>query len=321
VHNLVIVLHESCSAPVPNGFPMVDISKLKVTPRTRIVRFGDREIISEGLANGFWTDLNHRAMTASWPAFFASALGLFLSLNIVFALIYSLGADPIANAAPGNLLQLFFFSVETLATVGYGDMHPQTLYAHAVATAEIFTGMSLIAVMTGLVFSRFSRPRARLVFAKRPVIGQHDGKPTLMLRLANARQNRISGATARLWLLTTERTIEDRPYRRFRELKLIRNENPTFALSWTIFHVINAHSPLSGATPQSLAASDAGLLLTVTGVDEQLVQELHSRNSYTHADVAWGEHYADILSTDGNGRTRIEYSRLDETEPDAKVGE
>lgn len=298
---------------------MVDISKLKGAPRTRIVRFGGREFVSEGLANGFWTDLNHRAMTASWTAFFASALGVFLALNLVFAVIYALGADPIANATPGSLPMLFFFSVETLATVGYGDMHPQSVYGHIVATAEIFTGMSLIAVMTGLVFSRFSRPRARLVFAKRPVIGQHDGKPTLMLRLANARQNRISGATARLWLLTTEKTIEDRPYRRFRELKLIRNENPTFALSWTVFHVIDGQSPMLGATPQSLEASDAGLLLTVTGVDEQLVQELHSRNSYSHADVAWGEHYADILSTGDDGRTRIDYGRLDDTEPDAKV--
>jgi inward rectifier potassium channel len=179
--------------------------------------------------------------------------------------------------------------------------------------------MSLIAVMTGLVFSRFSRPKARFVFAKRPVIGQHDGRPTLMLRLANARQNRISGATARLWLLTTERTIENRPYRRFRELKLIRNENPTFALSWTIFHVVESQSPLWGATPASLQAVDAGLLLTVSGIDEQLVQELHGRNSYTYADIAWGEHFVDILSVDEDGRTRIDYGRLDGTEPDAQV--
>jgi len=295
---------------------MADLGKWTGAPRTRVVRFGDREFISEGLANGFWTDLNHRAMTASWPVFFASALAVFLGLNVVFAVIYAFGVEPVANAAPGSLADLFFFSVETLATVGYGDMHPATTYAHVVATAEIFTGMSLIAVMTGLVFSRFSRPRARLVFAKRPVIGVHDGRQTLMLRLANARQNRISGATARLWLLTTETTIENRPYRRFRELKLIRNENPTFALSWTIFHVIDGASPMSGIDAAGLAATDAGLLLTVTGVDEQLVQELHARSSYTHADIAWGEHFTDILSAGEDGRIRIDYSRLDETEPD-----
>ena len=299
---------------------MVDIGKLTGATRPRIVRLGGREFVSEGLANGFWTDLNHRAMTASWPAFFASALAVFLTLNVVFATIYALGTDPIANATPGGLALLFFFSVETLATVGYGDMHPQTLYAHIVATAEIFTGMSLIAVMTGLVFSRFSRPRARFVFAKRPVIGQHDGKPTLMLRLANARQNRIAGATARLWLLTTDTTIENRPYRRFRELKLIRNENPTFALSWTIFHVIDAQSPMAGMDATSLKATDAGLLLTVSGLDEQLVQELHARNAYTHADIGWGEHYADILSADEDGRIRIDYGRLDESEPDERAG-
>lgn len=298
---------------------MADSDKPNRARRTRLVQLGNRQIITEGLPRGFWTDLNHRAMVASWPSFFASALGIFLGLNLLFAAIYELGAEPVANAPPGNLWLLFFFSVETLATVGYGDMHPQTLYAHVVATVEIFTGMSLIAVMTGLVFSRFSRPRARFVFAKRMVVGQHDGKETLMIRLANARQNTVAGATARLWLLTTEQTIEARPYRRYRELKLIRNENPTFALSWTVFHVIDQASPMAGLDDAKLEALDASLLLTVTGLDEQSVQDLHARATYSHRDIGWHEHYADIITPEGNGRVRIDYNKLHETEPDVSA--
>ena len=190
-----------------------------------------------------------------------------------------------------------------------------------VATTEIFTGMSLIAVMTGLVFSRFSRPRARLIFAGKLAIGRHDGKPALMLRLANARQNRIAGATARLWLLATETTLEGRSFRRFRELALVASENPTFALSWTLFHVIGQDSPLLGATAASLEDINADFILTVRGLDEQLVQELHARTLYSHRDIAWGAHFSDILSTGEDGRLHIDYTRIHDVEPDGTAQE
>ena len=109
-------------------------------------------------------------MTVTWPAFFGALAAAFVALNLAFALVYAVGADPIANARPGSLADLFFFSVETTSTVGYGDMHPQTLYGHVVATGENFVGLLLIAVMTGLMFARFSRPRARLIFARNPVV-------------------------------------------------------------------------------------------------------------------------------------------------------
>ena len=298
---------------------MADNGKWQRTPPTRAVRVGNRVILTQGLARGFWTDINHRAMTASWPGFFAGALTIFLTLNLVFAILYSFGTEPVANAAPGSLLSLFYFSVETLATVGYGDMHPQSNYGHFIATAEIFTGMSLIAVMTGLIFARFSRPRARFLFANRVAIGRHDGQLTLMLRLANARQNAISGATAKLWLLMNETTAEGRRFRRFRELKLERNETPNFALSWTLFHVIDAASPLGEANARSLAAGEAGLTLTVTGLDEQSLQDLHARRTYTHRDVRWDEHYVDILTQEPDGSVRLDFNRMHDTEPDNPV--
>src|SRR5437868_898473 len=167
-------------------------------PKSRLITLGGREIETLGLPSAFWTDLYYRSMTVSWPSFFVGAAVIFLVLNGAFALIYSLGDQPIANAAPQRFLDLLYFSIETLATVGYGDMHPRTDYGHLVATVEIFTGMSFLAVMTGLVFSRFSRPRARFVFAHHPVVTLYEGRPMLMIRVANARHNIISGATARL---------------------------------------------------------------------------------------------------------------------------
>ena len=174
------------------------------------MRIGLREIETRGLAPAFWTDLYHRSMTVHWPAFFGFAALIFIVLNAVFAFVYWLGGNPIANVAPDLPLpfSLFYFSIETLATVGYGDMHPQTNYGHLIATVEIFTGMSFLAVMTGLIFARFSRPRARFVFARHPVVATHNGQQTLMIRVAYARHNTISQATARLWLFRLEVTKE-----------------------------------------------------------------------------------------------------------------
>ena len=138
--------------------------------KPQLVRFGHREIETLGLSQGFWTDLYHRAMAVYWPVFFGSAATLFVALNAIFAFLYWLGHEPIANAEGNGPLAYFYFSIETLATVGYGDMHPQTDYGHLIATVEIFTGMSFLAVMTGLIFARFSRPRARFVFANTAVI-------------------------------------------------------------------------------------------------------------------------------------------------------
>src|SRR5262249_11016910 len=145
--------------------------------KPQLLKFGHREIETLGLSQGFWTDLYHRAMAVYWPVFFGSAAALFVTLNAIFAFLYWLRHEPISNAEGNRRFAYFYFSIETLATVGYGDMHPQTNYGHLIATVEIFTGMSFLAVMTGLVFARFSRPRARFVFANTAVITRHEGRP------------------------------------------------------------------------------------------------------------------------------------------------
>ncbi len=295
---------------------MAKSQRKRKAAKSQLVRFGHREIETLGLNQGFWTDLYHRAMTVYWPVFFGSAALLFVLLNTVFAFLYFLGHEPIANVADHNPLEFFYFSIETLATVGYGDMHPQTNYGHLIATIEIFTGMCFLAVLTGLVFARFSRPRARFVFASHPIVTRHEGETTLMIRMANARHNTISRATARLWLIRAERTKEGDQLRRFYELKLDRGDHPMFVLSWMLFHVIDKDSPLYGTTSADLEQADGLLVLNVGGLDDSSAQQLYARRVYSWNDIRWHHRYRDITSISQQGRFLLDYTKFHDVVPD-----
>jgi inward rectifier potassium channel len=279
---------------------------------SHLVTIGQREVETYGLGTGFWSDLYHRSMTVYWPVFFGTAAAIFVLLNAVFAGIYWLGDKPIANVSDTLPLplSLFYFSIETLATVGYGDMHPQTNYGHIVATVEIFTGMSFLAVMTGLIFARFSRPKARFVFARHPVVTTYQGGPTLMIRIANARHDTISQATARLWLFRLESTKEREQFRRYYELKLERSEHPMFSLSWTLFHIIDETSAFYGMTTEDFVAAEGALILNVTGVDDNSAQRLYARQIYSRHDIRWRHRYRDITSLSVKGRLVLDYSKF-----------
>jgi inward rectifier potassium channel len=282
-------------------------------PKMRVVMLGGREVVAEGLHLNFWADISHRCMTASWPAFIGGAALVFVAFNAVFAFFYWIGNQPISNVPGGAYIDYLYFSIETLSTAGYGDMHPQTHYGHFIATVELFTGIFSMSLMTGLIFARFSRPNARLLFADHPVISDHEGKPTLMVRLANERHNIIGNATARLWLLKNVVSVEGRPLRRFYELPLVRNEHPALALSWTLYHVLSEESPLYGLSADDLEASKVSLVVVVSGYDVVAAQTVHARKSYDHADIRFGQRYADILDTSEDGRIKIDYGRFHET--------
>jgi inward rectifier potassium channel len=283
------------------------------TAKARIVRLGGREIITEGLELNFWADISHRCMTASWPAFILGAALVFLGFNAVFALFYMFGAQPISNVPGGAYIDYFYFSIETLSTAGYGDMHPQSHYGHFIATIELFTGIFSMSLMTGLIFARFSRPNARLLFARNPVVSNHEGLPTLMIRFANERHNIIGNAAARLWLLKDEVSLEGRRFRRFFELSLVRSEHPALALSWTLYHVLDETSPLYGMTADDLRTSNVALVVVVSGYDIVAAQTVHARQTYEHPDILFGHRYADILDTSDDGRLRIDYGRFHDT--------
>src|SRR5712672_2276454 len=265
--------------------------------KARIVQLGGREIVTEGLHLNFWADISHRCMTASWPAFIGGAALVFIAFNAVFAVLYWIGNQPISNVPGGAYIDYLYFSIETLSTAGYGDMHPDTHYGHFIATVELFTGIFSMSLMTGLIFARFSRPNARLLFADHPVISTHEGKPTLMVRFINERHNIIGNATARLWLLKNETSLEGRSFRRFYELGLVQNEHPALALSWTLFHVLGEQSPLYGLDAADLDAAGVSLVVVVSGYDVVAAQTVHARKTYEHSDIQFGQRYADIIGT------------------------
>ena len=281
----------------------------------RRVLVGPREIITEGIGRAVFHDLFHHFMTVSWPQLFATFAGFFLVFDTLFGFLYFLAPGCIANLNPPGFAGAFFFSVETLATVGYGDMHPQTIYGHIVATAENFTGLLLLAVMTGLVFARFSRPRARIIFAKYPVVTKHNGAPTLIFRMANARSNFITEATAKLWVLRPTVTEEGKRLIGFEGMRLLRSENPTFALSWTLFHPIDEQSPLIGQDEDTLTGSQMNFVVSVVGFDDASGQIVRARDVFAAQDLRFGQEYVDFVWIDEQGMRHIDYAKIDAIRP------
>jgi inward rectifier potassium channel len=274
-----------------------------------------RNVLIRGLPRRTWHDLYHFFMTISWPRLFASYAGFFVTFNLLFAGLYALQPGDIANLNPPGYWGRYFFSVETLATVGYGDMHPQTWFAHVVASVEIFTGVMSLALITGMMFARFSRPTARILFARYAVIRPFDGRQTLMLRAANERQNIIMEASAKLRLIRDERTGEGYRIRRIYDLPLRRSEQPVFLFGWSLLHVIDERSPLAGETPESLAAAHAFVLLTISGTDETTGQTLMARQDYPGSALFWNHTFVDIFTAGEDGVDRFDYTKFHLVEP------
>jgi inward rectifier potassium channel len=281
----------------------------------RRFRVGDRDVISEGLTRLVLQDLFHFFMTVSWPVTFATIAGFFLVFDTFFGWLYNRVPGCIANLNPPGFWGAFFFSVETLATVGYGDMHPQTPYGHVIAMLEIFVGVIMLALITGLMFARFSRPRARFLFSRHAVIRPIEGQKTLLFRTANARQNVVQDASAKLRLLRDVATSEGYKFRKISDLSLVRAQHPAFTLGWTIMHVIDESSPLNGETPESLHAAAASFILSLTGTDETTGQTLTSRANYSSRAIMWNHSFTDILEVREDGTVHIDYAKFDDIEP------
>jgi inward rectifier potassium channel len=282
---------------------------------TRRLRLGGREVLTEGLKSVGLRDGYHSFMTIGWPHLFARIASFFLAFDALFGLLYDLVPGCIANLNPPGFPGAFFFSVETLATVGYGDMHPQTLYGHIVAMVEIFVGLMSLALITGIMFARFSRPRARFLFARNAVIRPVDGKPTLMFRAANERQNVVQEASAQLRMLDDHVTVEGMRIRRLTDLALVRTHHPLFVLGWNIMHVIDETSPLFEADHASLEAMRAAFVLTLSGTDETTGQVLMARAEYRSDALRWNESFRDILEVAPDGTLHIDYGKFHDVEP------
>lgn len=286
--------------------------------RLRRSRPQQQRVIRVGHRLALHRDLYHWFLTLPLPAVAAVCACFYVVLNLFFALLYTVDPGAIANARPGNLGDAFFFSVQTLATIGYGNMYPETGYANALVTIETVTGLMYFALITGLLFARFSRPSARVLFSSIAVVGLYEGVPTLMFRMANERRNQILQAEVQVTLLRAERSPEGVPMWRQRDLKLVRAQSSFFSLSWTIFHPIDKDSPLWEETSESLIAGDSEIVVLLAGVDEVLSQTVYARHAYEAADIKWGYRFADVLVADGTGsdeRVIVNYTRFDEIEP------
>lgn len=280
-----------------------------------IHREASDRVVAVGLRTGWVGDLYHQLVALPWAGFLAGLVMVYLGLNCLFAFLYLLGDNAIVNARPGAFSDAFFFSVETLSTIGYGQMSPATLYGNVVMTAEALTGVMLLAVAAGLMFARFSRPTARVVFSKVAVVAPFNGVPTLSLRLANERRNQILDAQVYVIFVRDELTPEGDWIRRFYDLQLARQRSPIFAMTFTVMHAIDAGSPLWNASSSSLAAAGAELVVTVTGIDETTSQTVHARTSYLAHEILWDHRFADVFTQTKDGRLAIDYRRFHETEP------
>lgn len=278
------------------------------------VNIGPTRVTKLGAPRFQWHDAFHVIMSATWSAFFGSAVAIYLLVNLVFATAYYIGDHAVNNASA--FMDYFFFSVETLATVGYGNMSPGTIYGHWVATAEIITGMLSIAIITSLVFARFSKPTARILFSKVAVVAPYEGVPMLMLRVANERRTYIVQATAALMLLKDEETSDGHSMRRFFDLKLERSSSPMFALSWLLMHRIDGTSPFFGVTPKDIVDGDMRLAVTLSGVDETFAAGVTARYQYAHEDILFDRRFVDIFSAGDDPRHLYQdMSRFHDVEP------
>lgn len=274
---------------------------------------GSSNVTRLGLEKRGWLDDHyHDLLTVRWPTFFAIITALYLVTNALFALAYLACGDVIENARPGSFTDAFFFSVQTMATIGYGRLIPVGPLANTLVTLEALCGMLGLAVAASLIYARFTRPTAGVLFSSRMVITDFEGKPTLMMRLANLRVEQIIEADVHLVLVRSEISEEGMVFRRFHDLRLTRSHSPIFSLSWTIMHPIDHHSPLYGETDETLRHNHSELLVLFTGHHEAFAQNVHARHAYSCDEIVWGGRFMDVFTTLPDGSRALDLTHFHE---------
>jgi inward rectifier potassium channel len=280
-----------------------------------IRRDGTFNVRRLGLSSLRSLSLYHHLLTIPWPRFFLNVAAFYLVSNLVFAWLY-VWAGPgalqgtSATTLGGRFLESFFFSVHTLATIGYGTMSPRSLPAHVLVTIEALFGLMGLALVTGILFARFSRPDARIVFSRQAVIAPFKGGWALMFRIANERTNQLLEVSA---TVTLNRLEGGR--RRFYELALERKRIIFFPLHWVVVHPIDDKSPLANVTYEQFLASDAEILIYLTAVEEDFGQNVHARSSYLGEEVVWGGKFADMYVETDDGSMGVDMRKLHDVEP------
>jgi inward rectifier potassium channel len=284
-------------------------------------RDGTFNVVRRGLP--LWDRLHpyHRLLAISWPWFLALVGACYVAVNLLFAAGYTLcgpgSLDGIeARTGPGRFLHAFFFSVQTLATIGYGRITPVGWAANSLVALEALVGLMGFALITGILFARFSRPIARIAFSSHALIAPYREGRALMFRVANRRINELSDVQASVTLAWFEERDGKRT-RRFHQLPLERDRVMFLPTQWVVVHPITEASPLHAASDRSAASADAEVLILMSATDETFSQTVQTRSSYKHDEIVWGARFKDIHATDSSGRVSLDISRVGEYEPAA----
>ena len=262
-----------------------------------------------------WTDIYHAVLNRPWWQFFAGMAAFYIIVNFIFAFLYLADSRVQVSGQPSTFWDTLLFSFETFASANYTGYAPHTTYTNVILSIEGFFGILTTALFTGVLFARFSRPYARVVFSKIAIITPFDGVPTLMFRTANQRGNQILDAEVTLSVARQQTTKEGITMRRFDELKPVRQRTSLFALSWTVMHHIDETSPLYGLNPDSCYENQLEIIVLLSGVDEVLADRIYARHSYTPDEIIWDRRFVDVLSVTPHGRRVVDLTRFHDTEP------
>jgi inward rectifier potassium channel len=261
-------------------------------------------------------DAYHTFLQAPWTVAIGLIAAFILSINVVFAVVYLL-VGGVTGARAGSLWDAFVFSVQTLGTIGYGGMSPKSTGANVVMIVESITGIIVIAIVTGLVFTKFARATARVAFSQHAVICTHDGKLTLMLRLSNRRSNAIVDAHLRVIAGLTTTTAEGHTFYRLHDLKLVRDRQAGMRRGWLGMHILDETSPLYGMDAAALAKAEAELEVSVVGMDDVTMQSVHAFHYYTDSKIRFGYRFADVMHSLPGGDMVLDLRQFDVIVPES----
>lgn len=257
-----------------------------------------------------FADLYFFLLAEPWWRLIPLAFAAYLGVNLLFAGLFVLGGDCVVGAEPGAFDDAFWFSIQTFSTIGYGGMSPKTPYAHLLVTLESFAGLVGVAFGTGLLFAKFARPSARVGFSRNMIVAPRNGKPSLQLRIANARSGHMINARMSISALVEEVTSEGCYMRRLVDLKLERASSPLFALAWTVIHTLDEDSPLYGITATDVEQRLMAIVVSFEAVDDTFMQVVHASHFYRPHDLLFDTCFADMIRHPDDVTVEMDYARL-----------
>jgi inward rectifier potassium channel len=262
----------------------------------------------------------HTLITMSWTKFWLMVVSAYLTINIIFALLYtSIGAGSLDGGTSGNtpfhhFMDAFFFSAQTISTVGYGHIYPRGMFSNSVAAVESMMGLLVFALATGLLYGRFSRPSAQIAYSKNILVAPYlENSKGVMFRLANLRRNILIDLEIEI-IFSFNETVDGKTMRRFYPLEVERRKVSMLTMNWTIVHPLDDNSPLKDMTKEDLIESEAGFAILLRAFDDTFSQTVHSRTAYQAHEIVWNAKFKPVFARDDDGRIVLDLSKISDHE-------